>query len=418
MVWTKEKKALDRKQKKQRTQEKLEILGEILLELAPSASALKRPLKTEHLGTHHDHGGHQKALNFPMNSNLKASGNLSIGLVYDGEWKEKSKIAGNGVKERCNKSDQHIDFLLIIEEALETILKGKLWKEAKVKWDGLAVLVRKSMRVSVLVGARTLAHTDSYRGNTPNFLYIVKKADDPQGCLVYDTFPKFKSSVVSIHGKLYVPHSYSEASNEVRCIGSDPQNSKKPTFYVFNCDVIDAMLPYGDLPYGIVGWKVNGKIQVIPFREEQKLYSSPFNFHEVSWDDLISTASQKCNQVHKKPRRRIVDLDKYNEWQIFMAWQYRHWWVGNNMLMRFHAFFRTMRQASPSSNVIRKGTRINYVDATTDEWKTYSRKKGSWESIKRDQDDLPDTTEEYFQESSWDYLNQKESEDYESFGLI
>jgi hypothetical protein len=46
---------------------------------------------------------------------------------------------------------------------------------------------------------------------------------------------------------------------------------------------------------------------------------------------------------------------------VFDAWRYRHWWVGNHMVVRYHAFFRSIRQTPTSSNVVRKGKRINYI---------------------------------------------------------
>ena len=78
-----------------------------------------------------------------------------------------------------------------------------------------------------------------------------------------------------------------------------------------------------------------------------------------------------------------------------MAWQYRHWWDGNNMLFRIHAFFRTMRQPPSSSYVIRKGNRINCIDARTSEWLCFDKDEGCWEA-----------------------LDQKDTDEYESFNLI
>ena len=79
-----------------------------------------------------------------------------------------------------------------------------------------------------------------------------------------------------------------------------------------------------------------------------------------------------------------------------MTWQCHHWWVGNNMFLRIHAFFRTMRQPPSSSNVICKGNIINYIDARTQERLHYD-KDGS-------------------KECSWEALNQKDTDEYKKNG--
>jgi hypothetical protein len=107
MPLTPEQKRLSRQKKKQKILDDVARLGKLLIQLAPTQSNLRTPLKPELLGTAMDHGGHQRALNFPDNvdSLVGKVGDLSIGMVYDGHWKELSKIAGKGIKPRCNKSE-------------------------------------------------------------------------------------------------------------------------------------------------------------------------------------------------------------------------------------------------------------------------------------------------------------------------
>ena len=101
------------------------------------------------------------------------------------------------------------------------------------------------------------------------------------------------------------------------------------------------------------------------------LYSSTH-----TWKQVIGFA--EMDRVYKKPRRRQFYLDKTNTWIEFEATMYRHWWVGDPMTLRIHAFFRTIRQATTSSNVIRRGNRINYIDAVDfNNWKIHV--KGQWE---------------------------------------
>jgi len=209
-------------------------------------------------------------------------------------------------------------------------------------------------------------------------LFIVGNQAAEPGWLCLDTFPAFKTSVVSIGGALFVPHSYSSASGECRCIGEDPNRPGCPIFYIFADTIIDAMQPFGRLPWGVVGWKKDGTIQVIPNTEPPKLYTKPLTFQTVTWHDLIEAASLPENKQHKKPRNRIKRLDKTNCWQAFDAYKFRHWWAGNNLVLRHHAFFRNIREVPTSSNVIRKGKTINYINAKGDKWLFFCKKTNSW----------------------------------------
>jgi len=108
-----------------------------------------------------------------------------FGLCYEGDWKAKSRIAGNGkrVVKRvfCLDSEKWISFLKEIEQQICRILHPTL-----------RIVINETMRVNVLCGAVTLAHTDSFWGNTPNLLYIVWEKGIEPGSLVYDLFPRFK----------------------------------------------------------------------------------------------------------------------------------------------------------------------------------------------------------------------------------
>ena len=373
MAWSKEQKKAHRAKRKMEQALQEREMGKQMLDLSPPNSELKKPYKKKDVGvTKKDYGGHQKALNFPlqdppkgelqlalcgeatsMHNNtleglVKRIGDLTIGLVYEGDWKAKSKYAGNGKKKRCDTSERYLSFLLHVKKMLEP----------KVD-QTLKLLIDDSLRVNILCGARTLAHTDSFRGNTPNFLYIVPNPQEEAGWLCYDKFPRFKVSVVQMHGQYYIPHSYSQASDEVRCIGVNPFDPRKPIFYIFNSQAIDAMEPFGDLSYGVVGWLKNGDIQVVPEYEGVCLYTKPLIFQTYKWEQVIEHARA---QPANKPRKRIVSLKNTGTWMQFRAYTYRHWWVGNHMVQCYHAFFRTVREVPTSSNVIRKGSRINYLD--------------------------------------------------------
>jgi hypothetical protein len=148
----------------------------------------------------------------------------------------------------------------------------------------------------------------------------------------------------------------------VRCIGCHPSIANKPIFYVFKSGAIDSMEAVGDLPYGVVGWKANGEIQVVPEFEDVCLYTKPLIFWTVSWNELVEEALKK---PAKKPTRRIVKLQATGKWHEFRAYTYRHWWAGNHIVERYHVFFRTIREVPTSSNLVRNGKRINYIDGRT-----------------------------------------------------
>ena len=140
------------------------------------------------------------------------------------------------------------------------------------------------------------------------------------------------------------------------------------------------MEPHSDINWGVVGFTASGKLQVIPLSERNHLCTSPLRFFECTWDELLAC----CVRVKAKPKKRLVTLSDSNQWLQFNAWQCRHWWMGNPMLLRCHAFFRTMRQTPTSSNVIRKGNRTNYVDAKGKVWSTFNKSTKEWVPVVMD----------------------------------
>ena len=175
MTATKEQKRQARANKKRKLVEFQSNLTPKPLELTPPDGSLQTPIKPTFLGTKTDCGGHQKALAFvpqstPPNFKLEIDqthhnqlplchglvapkvGMLSIGLAHDGDWKALSKIAGNGIKTMCDNSQKHIKFLEVVRDMLSALVN-----------PSLAVLMNKTPRVTIMRGARTLGHTDSFR---------------------------------------------------------------------------------------------------------------------------------------------------------------------------------------------------------------------------------------------------------------
>ena len=161
-------------------------------------------------------------------------------------------------------------------------------------------------------------------------------------------------------------------------IGASPENPSNPIYYIFPSSVIDEMEPHGNLSFGIVGWKAKGTLQVVEKYEDACIYRAPLIFNEYSWEKIIFWAGK--DRVYKKPRIRVVRLTQTNTWMKFEATMYRHWWVGNPMSLRYHVFFRTIRETISSSNIIRSGKRINYIDASDGKsWKMC--KEGKWTPV-------------------------------------
>ena len=389
MVWTKEKKREERLKKKRLMEQREAAMGREMVKKSPPDSKMKAPIKKMDIGsTNVDYGGHQKALNFVMPEEIQEVqlalngdaqsmaeegichgkiGTLTIGLAYEGDWKANSRIAGKGERTMCETSEKYLEFLLLVKRMIQPLIHSTL-----------SLVLDDCMRVNILRGARTKAHTDSYKGNAPNLVFIVNEPGVESGYLCYDTFPVFKHSVVKLHGKFYIPHSFSEASDECRCIGANPDHPSKPIYYVFPSSVIDEMEPYGNLSFGIVGWKAKGTLQIVEKFEDTCIYRAPLVFSEYTWDQVLNFASK--DRVHSKPRIRVKRLSKTNTWMKFEATMHRHWWVGIPMSLRYHVFFRTIRETISSSNIIRTGKRINYIDAKDDKaWKICRKEK--WEPL-------------------------------------
>ena len=381
-----------------------------LIAVLPKGTIVKAPLKADQVGGKQDHGGHQKALNFPqekwqvklclnqlegstnhsdvMSGNVTADGaelldsippwykfkigTTTIGFVYNGEWKAKSVKAGNGKRKMCLVSEQNIDFLKVVRDQLSEHVS-----------PSLKALIEQSLRVNILCGASTISHTDAFRGYTPNFFYLPDQPNKNYGALVYDVYPVFKSSVVSINGKYFIPQGVSEASNELKCIGLHPK-SKKITYFIFPWTHIDACDPVGNLSFGVVGFKTtSNSLQVIHKDKPAKLFESPLKFDEVTWETVLSDALDPKNRVLERPRNRQKILSDRNAWHKFNAWQYRHWWSEDPALIRIHAFFRTVRQVPTSSNLYRDPKKINYIDGKTKpgEYLEFKKEASLWEDI-------------------------------------
>jgi hypothetical protein len=121
-----------------------------------------------------DYGGQFKGLNFdkdvPLPPNIPGEGKLGIGLLYESDH----KFVTHPGRRFCIKSEKNMDYLLAIEKALTILCDTKK-------------LNMETLRVTSICGANTLAHTDSCRGVTPNWLMFHGEG----GELIVKIFPSF-----------------------------------------------------------------------------------------------------------------------------------------------------------------------------------------------------------------------------------
>jgi hypothetical protein len=130
-------------------------------------------------------------------------------------------------------------------------------------------------------------------------------------------FPKFRSSIVILKGRHFIPVGYSER-NETRLIGlkNDSTDAQK---YEVPVEAMDLLEPFGNLPYAVIGIK-GGVLQVCP-TDSYQVFSKPLCFPTKSFQEALHDASK--NPVTKKPRKSHYNLKAPNEWASFHHSFYR-----------------------------------------------------------------------------------------------
>jgi hypothetical protein len=335
---------------------------EFAMENAP-LHLLKSP-KAETAGkSGSDYGQHQQALNYNYHQIDTCGkiqdvrvGSLSIGLSYDGDW----KITANR-RIRCLQSEKHLDYLQAVKSSLE-LGRGLIPLRLKPFLE--------TMRVNLLRGPNTRWHTDAFKGVTNNYLLIDDdgKSGSDVGFLSVDRSISFRCSVVRFKDSFYIPVSYSDSNSTLRMVGfgnmaeasyDEGETCKHhATFYLFSSKVFDQLIPYGNLPFAFVGI-IKGSLQVVQLQEKLRLFQKPLKFDTVKFHECIAFAKQSPSQTRKS---RYKNLGARGKWMVFNAWQFRHRWNGNNLLIRHHVYFRLIRQIATGGNIIAKGKYPNFVE--------------------------------------------------------
>jgi hypothetical protein len=100
------------------------------------------------------------------------------------------------------------------------------------------------------MGARTKLHIDNFNG--PYKSYVMFHTNHPNSCyLKYFLFPKFRTSIVILKGRHFIPVGYSER-NGIILIGlkndsTDAQKCEVPV------EAMDLLEPFGNPPYAVIG---------------------------------------------------------------------------------------------------------------------------------------------------------------------
>jgi hypothetical protein len=225
-----------------------------------------------------------------------------------------------------------MDYLLAIEKALTILCDTKK-------------LNMETLRVTSICGANTLAHTDSCRGVTPNWLMFHGEG----GELTVKIFPSFRCSVVNLRGKLYIPAGYSSSSG-LRMYGLDKNKAYK---YEFPPSDLQSLIPFGDLPYAVIGLK-KGKMQIINLNNFSTIPSSK-DLKLVTFLEAVDACSQnpKDKFVRTERTKKLREPHKFHQ---FHAWKHIHYYTGSPHVPRTHAHLRPLRTDPTGSYYKRKNT--------------------------------------------------------------
>ena len=293
-----------------------------------------------------NYGSHMITLGFDKMDPLEYKhkiGSKTMGLRYENEH---SVVHWNSTM--CNLSQKNLEFLLNVYDSI--LIQFPTEKKS----------LQEYLRVNLIVGAKTIEHTDNMRGATPSFIMI-----EPGKSFVLRIrlFPSFKTSVVKYQGKRYIPHQLHHDS--LVMIGEDDNGD--PRYFKFRSkETIEELEPYGDFSdYIVVGIKAK-KLQVIP--REYAVFENTRDLELIDMSTILEASETKRVYEVKKKFRYIqhgVGRNKLR-WHKFFGWMHAHMWMdwSDSMAKRIHVFFRAIREETICARLkTRKETQepINYT---------------------------------------------------------
>lgn len=282
--------------------------------------------------TNINYGGHQLSLGFDLAGDEllddQVVGTRSLGQRYENE--HTVRLRG---REMCVFSEKHIEFLKAIHSSIF------------YQYPKMRKITDQFMRVNLVAGAKTSPHTDTMRGATPNYFLVDAPANDNSipFCLQVRKFPNFKTSVVLLDGKLFIPHK--QKRSHLILIGLKNDN---PHYYVYPTETIEKLEAYGDtVGYIVVGIKKN---QLQLMSDEYKVYETTKEMPLISIQDVFDIAKRN---PRKKPATMFSYHSKPGMWHTFVGWKHSH-----NLLQgtdhrgkRIHVFYRPVREETSAARL-------------------------------------------------------------------
>jgi hypothetical protein len=100
-------------------------------------------------------------------------------------------------------------------------------------------------------------------------------------------FPKFRSSIVILKGRHFIPVGYSGRSG-IRLIGLQEDSSAAPKYEV-PVEALAMLEPFGNLPYAVIGMK--GKLLQVCPTDSYQVFSKPLCFPTKSFQEALQDAA-------------------------------------------------------------------------------------------------------------------------------
>jgi hypothetical protein len=245
------------------------------------------------------------------------------------------KLKTHKGRSKCQLSEKHSSYVEEVGDSMATL------------YPYLTQETLETIRVASIKGARTRCHTDSFGGLTENYVTF----HGTGAGLVVHRFPSFRTSVVLLRGRPYIPMAYSERTG-LKMYSLHASNAEK---FLFPADAVDELQPFGNIPYVVAGIK-KGKLQVVATNEGPKRYESCADFQQISVKEAYKLASLAKNLVTKNRKGKHSSYKiqgKMGKWSKFEAWRYRHEFYGDPFVCRTHVYFRLVRTPISGSNYVK-----------------------------------------------------------------
>ena len=175
-------------------------------------SYIKRNPKSQGISDK-DYGSHQYILNFVNTSNDRDIGEVML-REYENRHCNKNKLSTRTGLTKKSLEAVNLSFCKAVVKSLSTsCLPHPLG----------------FIRIDAVRGARTTPHIDNIRGPTVNLVnFSSATVNHVNARIMVKYFPAFCTSVVELHGNLFIPFKYTEVEDSLILIG--PGKSKKASF--------------------------------------------------------------------------------------------------------------------------------------------------------------------------------------------